>query len=163
MGLRRMARVIKRYENRKLYDTAAKRYVSLEDIAALVRDGEEVTVLDNASGADLTSSTLAKIISGETAGGAEVRPEFLHQVLRFGNRFVAGGVEGVQQGVDRLIEASLERLGPVREVREEMAKVRRRLENLERLIQQLSVEEQNVNDTESADGRSGERAGEEQT
>lgn len=158
-----MARVIKRYENRKLYDTAAKRYVSLEDIAGLVRQGEEVAVLDNASGADLTSSTLAKVISGETAGSTEVQPEFLHQVLRFGNRFVAGGVEGVQQGVDRLIEASLERLGPVRDVRKEMARVRERLEKLERLVEQLSAEERNVNDTESTDGRSGEPAGGDQT
>ncbi len=154
-----MARVIKRYDNRKLYDTAAKRYVSLEDIAGLVRQGEEVSVLDNSSGADLTSSTLAKVISGETAASSEVRPEFLHQVLRFGNRFVAGGVEGVQQGVDRLIEASLERLGPVREVRKEMARVRERLEKLERLVDQLTAEERNVNDTEPTDGRAGQPAG----
>ncbi|HWR54779.1 MAG TPA: polyhydroxyalkanoate synthesis regulator DNA-binding domain-containing protein [Bryobacteraceae bacterium] len=157
-----MARVIKRYENRKLYDTAAKRYVSLEDIAGLVRQGEEISVLDNASGSDLTSSTLAKVISGETAG-SEVQPEFLHQVLRFGNRFVAGGVEGVQQGLDRLIEASIERLGPVREVRKEMTGVRERLEKLERLVEQLTAEERNVNNTESTDGRSGEPAGGNQT
>lgn len=159
-----MPRVIKRYENRKLYDTEAKRYVSLDDISELVRGGEEISVLDNASGADLTSSTLAKIISGETAGSVEVRPEFLHQVLRFGNRFVSGGVEGVQQGLDRLIEASLERLGPVRQVREEMARVRERIDKLERLIEQMTAEESHVNDTESADGRSGGAAGrEEQT
>ena len=54
--------VIKRYPNRKLYDTAAKRYVTLQDIAALIRQGQEVTVIDHASGEDLTAVTLSQVI-----------------------------------------------------------------------------------------------------
>lgn len=54
--------VIKRYPNRKLYDTAAKQYVSLESIAALIRDGAEVQVVDHASGEDLTTLVLMQII-----------------------------------------------------------------------------------------------------
>jgi polyhydroxyalkanoate synthesis repressor PhaR len=57
-----MPRVVKRYTNRKLYDTATSRYVSLDDVAVFVRAGEEVQVLDNVSGDDLTSVTLAQII-----------------------------------------------------------------------------------------------------
>lgn len=54
--------VIKRYPNRKLYDTEAKRYVTLNDIAALIRDGQEVQVVDHASDEDLTALTLTQII-----------------------------------------------------------------------------------------------------
>lgn len=55
-------RTIKRYPNRKLYDTEAKKYVTLNGIAELIRDGEEVQVVDHASGEDLTAITLTQII-----------------------------------------------------------------------------------------------------
>ena len=54
--------VIKRYPNRKLYDTQAKKYITLDGIAALIRDGEEVQVIDHATGDDLTTVTLTQII-----------------------------------------------------------------------------------------------------
>jgi polyhydroxyalkanoate synthesis repressor PhaR len=54
--------VIKRYPNRKLYDTAAKQYITLEGIAARIRDGEEVQIVDHATGEDLTTLTLTQII-----------------------------------------------------------------------------------------------------
>ncbi len=54
--------VVKRYPNRKLYDTEAKQYVTLEGIATLVRDGQEVTVVDHATGEDLTALTLTQVI-----------------------------------------------------------------------------------------------------
>jgi polyhydroxyalkanoate synthesis repressor PhaR len=54
--------VIKRYPNRKLYDTEAKQYVTLEAIAALIRQGEEIQVIDHTTGEDLTAVTLSQII-----------------------------------------------------------------------------------------------------
>ena len=54
--------VIKRYPNRKLYDTEAKRYITLDGIAALIRDGEEVTIIDHKTDEDLTAVTLTQII-----------------------------------------------------------------------------------------------------
>jgi polyhydroxyalkanoate synthesis repressor PhaR len=62
-------RVIKRYANRKLYDTRDSRYVTLDRIAELVRNGEEVKVIDNGSKADLTKVTLAQIIYEEQKSG----------------------------------------------------------------------------------------------
>jgi len=53
---------IKRYPNRKLYDTEAKHYVTLEQIAQMIRDGAEVSVVDHETGDDLTSLTLSQII-----------------------------------------------------------------------------------------------------
>jgi len=54
--------VIKRYPNRKLYNTESKQYITLDAIAELIREGEEVQVLDHASGEDLTTLTLTQII-----------------------------------------------------------------------------------------------------
>lgn len=54
--------VIKRYANRKLYDTRAKRYVTLDHLAELVRQGEDLSVLDHVSGEDITVLTLAQVI-----------------------------------------------------------------------------------------------------
>jgi polyhydroxyalkanoate synthesis repressor PhaR len=58
-------RIIKRYSNRKLYDTTESRYVTLAQIADLVRAGEEVQVIDNATKEDKTEATLALILSEE--------------------------------------------------------------------------------------------------
>jgi polyhydroxyalkanoate synthesis repressor PhaR len=59
------ARVIKRYSNRKLYDTKSSRYVTLLQIAQMVRSGEEVQIIDNRTKEDKTEVTLALIISEE--------------------------------------------------------------------------------------------------
>jgi polyhydroxyalkanoate synthesis repressor PhaR len=56
------AKVIKRYQNRKLYDTQQSCYVTLEDIAKMIRNNEEVVVVDNKTKKDITSSTLTQII-----------------------------------------------------------------------------------------------------
>jgi len=55
--------VIKRYPNRKLYNTETKEYISLDGIGELIRDGAEIQVLDHATGADLTAVTLSQIIA----------------------------------------------------------------------------------------------------
>lgn len=69
-----MPRVIKRYPNRKLYDADARAYVSLEEIAALVRDGETVQVLDHATGDDITAQTLTQVILDEGRRGTSLLP-----------------------------------------------------------------------------------------
>jgi polyhydroxyalkanoate synthesis repressor PhaR len=61
----RPVRVIKRYSNRKLYDTKDSRYVTLLQIAGMVREGEEVQIIDNNTKDDLTEVTLAQIIYEE--------------------------------------------------------------------------------------------------
>ena len=54
---------IKRYPNRKLYNMDSKQYITLDEIAGLIREGEEVEILDHSSGEDLTAVTLTQIIS----------------------------------------------------------------------------------------------------
>ena len=55
-------RLVKRYPNRKLYDTEAKQYITLDGIAELIRDGHEIQVIDHTTGEDLTTVTLTQII-----------------------------------------------------------------------------------------------------
>ena len=60
--------VIKKYENRRLYDTANSRYINLEEIAQMVRSGTSVQVLDAKSGEDLTRVVLTQIIVEDAKG-----------------------------------------------------------------------------------------------
>jgi polyhydroxyalkanoate synthesis repressor PhaR len=80
----RPRRVIKRYSNRKLYDTKDSRYVTLLQIAEMVRAGEEVQIVDNNSKEDLTQMTLAQIIYEEQKAHSRSVPlqtlkELIHQ------------------------------------------------------------------------------------
>ncbi|HXO22220.1 MAG TPA: polyhydroxyalkanoate synthesis regulator DNA-binding domain-containing protein [Thermoanaerobaculia bacterium] len=135
-----MIRLIKRYESRKLYDTEESRYVSLEEIAAWVRQGQEVRVVDNATGADVTSQTLTQIILDEGRRGTAFLPsELLHELVRMGEKAVSTGKEQLQHGVNVLVQASLDRLAPVRRAREEMSGLRTRLEQLEASLSELEA------------------------
>jgi polyhydroxyalkanoate synthesis repressor PhaR len=137
-----MIRLIKRYESRKLYDTEESRYVSLEEIAGWVRTGQEVRVVDNATGTDVTSQTLTQIILDEGRRGTSFLPsELLHDLVRMGERAVNSGLEQVQNGVDRLVQVSMDRLAPVRRAREEMSSLRARLEQLETSLADLEKEQ----------------------
>ncbi|HVS13610.1 MAG TPA: polyhydroxyalkanoate synthesis regulator DNA-binding domain-containing protein [Thermoanaerobaculia bacterium] len=127
-----MIRLIRRYESRKLYDTEESRYVSLEEVAAFVRGGQQVMVVESATDEDVTAQTLAQVILEEgRSGRRRWSPEILHELLRRGERTLSSGVEQVQNGVDRLIRRSLERLEPVRQARDEMERLRARLDQLE--------------------------------
>jgi polyhydroxyalkanoate synthesis repressor PhaR len=74
--------VIKKYGNRRLYDTAGSRYVNLDDLAALVRSGKEVRVVDAKSGRDLTRVILTQIITEDARGKPTGLPlELLRQLI----------------------------------------------------------------------------------
>lgn len=81
--------VIKRYANRKLYDTEAKRYVTLDDLAAFIRAGEEVRVVDHVTGEDLTSVTLMQVIFEEEKKIGGLLPQvMLTRLIRAGGTTV---------------------------------------------------------------------------
>lgn len=74
--------VIKKYENRRLYDTAASRYVNLEDVTELVREGEEVQVVDAKTGEDLTRVVLTQIIvEGAKDKNSGLPTDMLRQII----------------------------------------------------------------------------------
>jgi polyhydroxyalkanoate synthesis repressor PhaR len=74
--------VIKKYENRRLYDTTRSRYVNLEEVAALIRKGRGVRVVDAKTGEDLTRSTLMQIIVEDNKQGSAGLPlEVMRQLI----------------------------------------------------------------------------------
>ncbi len=73
---------IRKYANRRLYNTASSSYVTLADLARLVREGVEFTVEDAKSGEDLTRATLTQIIVDEEQNGANLLPvSLLRQII----------------------------------------------------------------------------------
>jgi len=88
-GLRE-PKVIKRYTNRKLYDTVESRYVTLDEIAQMIKGGAEVKIIDNRSKEDLTSVTLAQIIFEEEKKRSHMPLGFLREIIRNGGDAVTG-------------------------------------------------------------------------
>lgn len=135
-----MIRLIKRYGggSRKLYDTEESRYVSLDEISTWIRQGQELQVVDSATGEDVTSPTLAQIIYEDHKRGHSFLPtDFLHDVIRKSGRVLTEGVEHVQAGVDRLVRTSLDRIAPVAGMQEELDLLRQRLAELEASLAEL--------------------------
>jgi len=79
-----MPRTIKKYANRRLYDTEASRHVTLDGIRELVAAGEDVAVIDDTSGQDITRSILLQVIADQEQGGRPIlSAEMLKQIIRF--------------------------------------------------------------------------------
>jgi polyhydroxyalkanoate synthesis repressor PhaR len=67
-----MPRTVKKYANRRLYDTYASKHVTLEGIRRLVIDGEDVVVIDDPTGRDITRGILLQVIAGQEQGGPPI-------------------------------------------------------------------------------------------
>lgn len=143
--------IIKRYPNRKLYDTEAKRYVTLDGIAALIREGEEVTIIDHKTDEDLTALTLTQIIFEQEKKQSGFLPKsVLTGLVRTGGdtlntlrRGLATPLDLVKQ-VDSEIERRLQELIAKGELaREEGARMRDKLLSLggQRLDDRLDEQE----------------------
>jgi polyhydroxyalkanoate synthesis repressor PhaR len=116
----REPKVIKRYTNRKLYDTVESRYVTLDEIAEMIKGGAEVKVIDNRTKDDLTSVTLAQIIFEEEKKTSKMSLETLRDLIRYGGEVaqrlvegtradLRGRVEAVRAGVEQQVASLLER------------------------------------------------------
>jgi polyhydroxyalkanoate synthesis repressor PhaR len=104
------SKIVKRYANRKLYDTERSCYVTLEDISLMIKAGDEVRVIDNKSGEDLTSVTLAQIIF-ETEKKNNFMPlSLLRGLIQDGseavNEYAQKKVEGVQLKAQEVKESA---------------------------------------------------------
>lgn len=77
-------RIIKKYPNRRLYDTEVSRYITLENIRQLVIRGEDFQVIDKRSGENITRTILLQVISEQEEGGDPIfRTEVLRNIIRF--------------------------------------------------------------------------------
>jgi polyhydroxyalkanoate synthesis repressor PhaR len=112
-----MAVLIKRYANRKLYDTESSRYITLKGISELVRAGKDVCVIDNETGEDITSLVLSQILvdgqkqGGERTGNATLLTELiqkggdvLYNLVRRGMDDVTDNISDVRANVRRWME-----------------------------------------------------------
>ena len=108
---------IKKYANRRLYNTGTSAYVTLEDLATMVKGGENFVVFDAKSGEDITRSVLAQIIfEQENKEGQSLLPiAFLRQLIRFYG-------DSMQMLVPRFLEQSMQSLTSQQgKLREQMA------------------------------------------
>lgn len=101
------SRIVKRYQNRKLYDTVASRYVTLDDIAELIRQGEDAQIIDNRTGEDLTSVTLTQIIFEQEKKKKSLLPlATLRNIIQSGGGKIVDFVQSsIETGVSSISHA----------------------------------------------------------
>lgn len=104
------ARIIKKYPNRRLYDTGLSRYVTLHDVRRLVADGVDFIVIEQRTGTDITRGVLLQVIVEEEQnnGSALLTQQFLSQVIR---SYGAGPVAQTAGYLERSINDYLQRQG----------------------------------------------------
>ena len=110
-----MTTLIKRYSNRKLYNTETSRYITLKGIAELLEDDREVKVIDNETGEDITSVTLSQILVDTERSNRAVPGNLLSEIFQKGGDALYGalrrgvgdaseGIEEFQRNMRKLIE-----------------------------------------------------------
>ena len=128
-------RTIKRYSNRKLYDTQNKKYITLNEIAKLVRSGVDLRVLDNETEEDLTNITLSLILhENERTHKGSLPKSFFTNVLQSGNRIR----DAVMDRADKLLPGVEEALTNLRlPTRAEYSALQKQLKSLETRLSKL--------------------------
>ncbi len=88
-------KIIKRYQNRKLYDTHESSYVTLDEIAKMIKAGEDLRVIDNKTKNDITASTLTQLLY-ESEKKAKTQPsvDLLKEIIRHGDGSFSGFIQG---------------------------------------------------------------------
>jgi polyhydroxyalkanoate synthesis repressor PhaR len=100
-----MAILIKRYANRKLYNTDTSRYITLKGISELLEQGEEVRVVDNETGEDITNVALSQILVDSERSNSAVPRSLLSQIMERGGDLVYGAIKrGMDDAQDNIGE-----------------------------------------------------------
>lgn len=98
-----MTKIIKRYANRKLYDTELSTYITLDEIKQMVKDGEDIRIIDNSTKEDLTNATLAQIIFEQEKSHKKLLPlSALRTIIQSGEDFVQKLQQPVTQFQDEV-------------------------------------------------------------
>ncbi|HEV3234717.1 MAG TPA: polyhydroxyalkanoate synthesis regulator DNA-binding domain-containing protein [Candidatus Dormibacteraeota bacterium] len=131
-------RLIKKYSNRKLYDTSSRRYITLERIGVLIREGENVQVIDRASGEDLTAVTLSQVVlDSERKKHGAIPEALLQQLVRNPSEAFSEAVRQTVSAGQDLIQKAETRV--VREPQQALAEARKTLQGL-KIPQQKDME-----------------------
>ena len=133
-----MARLVKRYSNRKLYDTSESRYVTLDEIARWVKSGEEVKILENESGEDLTAVTFAQIILEEErkkSGLLSLR--VMRELIQHGESALQGLAATVDRGMDVIRPAAEAARSRMQEGMQGLTSIGDRLSEIQRTFDEV--------------------------
>ena len=98
-------RTIKKYANRRLYDATVSRHVTLEDIRALIIEGEKVRIIEDKTGADITRLILLQVIAEQEHFGQPIlTTELLESIIRvYGNARQDGMADHLQESVESFL------------------------------------------------------------
>ncbi len=87
-------KIIKRYQNRKLYDTHESSYVTLDEIAKMIKGGEDLRVIDNKTKNDITAATLTQLLyESERKAKTQSSVELLKEIIRHGDGSFSGYIQ----------------------------------------------------------------------
>ncbi len=87
-------KIIKRYQNRKLYDTHESSYVTLDEIAKMIKGGEDLRVIDNKTKNDITAATLTQLLyESERKSKTQPSVELLKEIIRHGDGSFSGYIQ----------------------------------------------------------------------
>src|SRR3954451_11951443 len=93
-GIMKEVKIIKRYQNRKLYDTHESSYVTLDEIAKMIKSGEDLRVIDNKTKNDITAATLTQLLyEGERKAKTQPSVELLKEIIRHGDGSFSGFIQ----------------------------------------------------------------------
>lgn len=94
-------RTIKRYQNRKLYDTFQSCYVTLEEIAQIIKEGNEIQVIDNKTKNDITYITQIQLLFDQERKATKPQDtELLKRVIRTGDGTLTGYIKGLEESLN---------------------------------------------------------------
>jgi polyhydroxyalkanoate synthesis repressor PhaR len=93
-GIMKEIKIIKRYQNRKLYDTHESSYVTLDEIAKMIKGGEDLRVIDNKTKNDITAATLTQLLyESERKSKTQPSVELLKEIIRHGDGSFSGYIQ----------------------------------------------------------------------
>jgi polyhydroxyalkanoate synthesis repressor PhaR len=118
-----MSMMIKRYSNRKLYDVEQSRYVTTDELAERIRMGEQITVSDHQTDADVTVTVLSAVLRRSGLSAA-----LLHQMIRYGSSHVEHMLDQARRGLSGLQQVMQDL---------ELEEMERKMDELEALITEL--------------------------
>ena len=154
--------IIRKYPNRRLYDTSSRRYVNLSDLAEMVRQGVEIQVVDARSGEDVTRVVLTQIIADDAREQPAGLPlELLRELIRTSDRagqeFLMWYLKSAYEAYQKVQETAL---SPVQMVKDflggarassaddELERLRRRVEELEALLDERGTRRRRSSSTD---------------
>ena len=142
--------LIKKYANRKLYDTTTSQYITLDGVGELLKQGREIEVIDRESGRDITALVLSQVVATEEkredvpAGSRTERGQalldYVRNALNAPASFVGGEMERRRSELESMIDAAIERALTRLSIpsRRDLERISSRLDELARRIDTLS-------------------------